>query len=347
MTERKPNSAKSTMADVLRDKEALDGFSRMRLSMVITNPAIEDNPIVYVNDAFERTTGYARTAAIGRNCRFLQGEETDKRAVDRLREAVAKGQDITVDLTNYRANGEKFLNRLIISAIPDSEGNPLYFLGIQREMGNKETDGTAPDIDHDLGALMKRVRQDLGLVLAKISESREDLSVPSDFEALERRLDVLQLCYEEMQLLDSSNMRTGINLGALLSRVGSSVAHHGARTGIRYVQDIDSLDVNVDTATRAALMTSELLTNCFQHAFHGMADGTVEMRMTQLAAGGFRLTVSDDGNGIPGKVQMPSPVSLGGLILTDLLDGLEGSINISRGAAGTVVTVDVPAGHDR
>ena len=346
MTE-KPRDATTTMADVLRDKEALEGFSRMRLSMVITNPAIEDNPIVYVNDAFERTTGYARSAAIGRNCRFLQGEDTDKRAVDALRDAIAKGEDITVDLTNYRANGERFLNRLIISAIPDSKGKPLYFLGIQREMGHKETDGISPGIEEELESLMNRVRQDLSLVLEKISESREDLSAPADFEALERRLEVLQLCYEEMQLLDSSNTRQGINLGALLSRVGSAVSHHGARTGVRYVQDLETLNVNVDTATRAALMVSELLTNCFQHAFHGMADGTVEMRMTRLAAGGFRLTVSDDGNGIPSKIKMPSQSSLGGLILTDLLDGLDGSINVNRGAAGTVVSVDVPAGHDR
>jgi two-component sensor histidine kinase len=77
-----------------------------------------------------------------------------------------------------------------------------------------------------------------------------------------------------------------------------------------------------------------------------MADGTVEMRMMRLAAGGFRLTISDDGNGIPAKVRMPSSVSLGGMILTDLLDGLDGSINVNRGAAGTVITVDVPAGHD-
>jgi len=346
-TDKKRHSATSTMADVLRDRDALDGFSRMRLAMVITNPGIEDNPIVYVNDAFERTTGYARSAAIGRNCRFLQGEDTDKRTVDAVRRAIAAGEDITVDITNYRANGEKFLNRLIISAIPDSKGKPLYFLGIQREMGHKETDGVAPDMDSDLAALMERVRQDLNLVLARISSSRNDLSVPSDFEALERRLECLQLCYEEMQLLDSSNVRTGINLGALISRVGSAVAHHGARTGVRYVQDIESLDVNVDTATRAALITSELLTNCWQHAFDGMADGTVELRLTRLAAGGFRLTISDDGNGIPAKIKVPSESSLGGLILTDLLEGLEGSINVNRGAAGTVVTVDVPAGHDR
>lgn len=346
MTENKPREAKRTMADVLKDKEALEGFSRMRLSMVITNPAIEDNPIVYVNDAFERTTGFARTAAIGRNCRFLQGEDTDKAAVDRIRAAIAAGEDITMDITNYRSNGEKFLNRLIISTIPDSTGKPLYFLGIQREMGGNERDGSYPDSEQEIGAIMARVRQDLSLVLEKITESRRDLSVPAEFDALERRLECLQLCYEEMQLLDASNMRHGINLGAILSRVGASVAHHGGHSGIRYTQNIETLEVSVDTATRAALMVSELLTNAFEHAFDGLSEGFIELRLTRLAAGGFRISVSDDGIGISPKIELPSAVSLGGLILHDLLQGLDGSININRGAAGTVVTVDVPAGHD-
>ncbi|MCH2163820.1 MAG: PAS domain-containing protein [Marinovum sp.] len=334
------------MADVLRDKEALEGFSRMRLSMVITNPAIEDNPIVYVNDAFEHTTGFARSAAIGRNCRFLQGEDTDKRSVDSLRSAITDGRDITIDITNYRASGEKFLNRLIISAIPDSKGKPLYFLGIQRELGQRETDGAYHDIDRELSEIMARVRQDLGLVLEKISESRKDLSAPSDFEALERRLETLQLCYEEMELLDNSNQKQGINLGAILSRVGAAVAHHGGYSGIRYTQELETLDVSVDTAIRAALMVSELLTNAFQHAFDGLSEGSIELRMARLAAGGFRITVSDDGVGIAKSVELPSTVSLGGLILTDLLNGLEGSINVVRGAGGTVVNVDVPAGPD-
>lgn len=347
MTENKTRDSKTSMADVLKDKEALEGFSRMRLAMVITNPAIEDNPIVYVNEAFELTTGYARSATIGRNCRFLQGEETDKATVDALRKAIENGEDITVDITNYRASGEKFLNRLIISAIPDSKGKPLYFLGIQREMGKGETDGAHPDIDKEISALMARVRQDLSVVLEKISESRRDISVPSDFEALARRLECLELCYDEMELLDSTNMRQGINIGAIISRIGVAVAHLGGVSGIRYTQDLETLEVTVDTATRVALIVSELLTNAFQHAFEGLSEGSVELRLSRLAAGGFRITVSDDGIGVPANVELPSSTSLGGLILTDLLDGLDGSINVNRGAAGTVVTVDVPAGHDK
>ena len=80
-----------TQEELLFDDKGFDGFARADISMVITNPHLEDNPIVYVNEAFTRTTGYARSASIGRNCRFLQGEHTDKKSVDALRASIKAG----------------------------------------------------------------------------------------------------------------------------------------------------------------------------------------------------------------------------------------------------------------
>ncbi len=79
-----------------------------RMPMVITDPNQPDNPIVFANEAFQRQTGYSREDIIGRNCRFLQGPETDRVTIDRLRAAIAGGEPITVDLLNYRADGTTF-----------------------------------------------------------------------------------------------------------------------------------------------------------------------------------------------------------------------------------------------
>ena len=76
--------------------------------MVITNPALPDNPIVFANDAFQRLTGYDRDELMGRNCRFLQGSQTDQDTIRRLREAVETGTDISVDILNYRKDGSTF-----------------------------------------------------------------------------------------------------------------------------------------------------------------------------------------------------------------------------------------------
>ncbi len=76
-----------------------------RMPMVITNPALPDNPIVFANEAFQSLTGYNREEIIGLNCRFLQGPKTDMRQVSRIRDAIAAGEAIDVDLLNYRKDG--------------------------------------------------------------------------------------------------------------------------------------------------------------------------------------------------------------------------------------------------
>ncbi len=123
-----------TIEELLEDDKAFEGFARAQVSMVVTNPHLEDNPIVYVNQAFTRCTGYARSASIGRNCRFLQGENTAKEDVDRLRAGIESGESVAVDILNYRANGEPFMNRLIVTPVTGATGEVDYFLGIQKEL---------------------------------------------------------------------------------------------------------------------------------------------------------------------------------------------------------------------
>ena len=75
------------------------------LPMAISDPSLPDNPIVYVNPAFEALTGYARQEVLGRNCRFLQGPLTDGAELARLRGAIAMRTKVSVDLLNYRKDG--------------------------------------------------------------------------------------------------------------------------------------------------------------------------------------------------------------------------------------------------
>jgi len=102
-----------------------------RMPMLITDPHKPDNPIVFVNDAFFKLTGYAREEVIGRNCRFLQGPGTRRADVDRLREAIARRVTIELDLLNYKKTGETFWNRLLISPVFDRDGELTFFFASQ------------------------------------------------------------------------------------------------------------------------------------------------------------------------------------------------------------------------
>ena len=106
-------------------------------SIVITDPHAEDNPLIYVNPAFERLTGYRAAEIVGRNCRFLQGPDTDPAAVARLRRAFQANENITVLLLNYRADGTAFWNEVSVTPVLSSSGDVSHFVGVQDDVTSR------------------------------------------------------------------------------------------------------------------------------------------------------------------------------------------------------------------
>ena len=102
--------------------------------IVITDPKAPDNPIVYVNPAFERITGYTASEVLGHNCRFLQGGHRDQPALDGLREALREERECRVVLRNYRKDGTPFWNELYVSPVQDEEGRLTNFVGVQNDV---------------------------------------------------------------------------------------------------------------------------------------------------------------------------------------------------------------------
>ena len=102
--------------------------------VTLTDPDIEDAPIVYANKAFEDMCGYPKEEIVGRNCRFLQGDDRNQPEIDRLRAAIKKGEPIEVTLRNYRKDGELFYNRLDVKPLLDGRGNLVYYLGVQYDI---------------------------------------------------------------------------------------------------------------------------------------------------------------------------------------------------------------------
>ncbi|HEX8486043.1 PAS domain S-box protein [Sphingomonas sp.] len=105
-----------------------------RMPMVITNPRLPDNPIVFVNNAFSRLTGYPREEIVGRNCRFLQGPETNLEDVATVRTAVRERHSVEIDLRNYRRDGSAFWNRLLLAPVYDEAGELTYFFASQLDV---------------------------------------------------------------------------------------------------------------------------------------------------------------------------------------------------------------------
>lgn len=125
--------------DLRRQLDALNS------AVVISDAKRPDMPIVFVNKRFEQMTGYAAEYAIGKNCRFLQGEDREQPGVRKLVEAIKRRQSCQVVLNNYRRDGALFLNELFISPVFDELGDLTHYIGLQRQCNER----TMPSDVHD------------------------------------------------------------------------------------------------------------------------------------------------------------------------------------------------------
>ena len=102
--------------------------------ITLSDPDLDDNPIVYANKSFEKITGYSQEEIVGRNCRFLQGAERDQPELKAVRDAINNAKPCEVTIRNFRKNGELFYNRLSITPLFDNNGRLIYFLGVQYDV---------------------------------------------------------------------------------------------------------------------------------------------------------------------------------------------------------------------
>jgi PAS domain S-box-containing protein len=105
-----------------------------RMPMIVTDPRQEDNPVVFANGAFLDMSGYSEEEILGKNCRMLQGENTDPAVVAEVRKAVHEQRAVAVDLLNYKKDGTPFWNALFIGPIFSNDGELLYFFASQMDI---------------------------------------------------------------------------------------------------------------------------------------------------------------------------------------------------------------------
>jgi PAS domain S-box-containing protein len=111
--------------------------STTRMPMIVTDPNQPDNPIIFANSAFVDMTGYSTDELYGRNCRFLQGADTDHHLVEQVKRAVKEERDISVEILNYRKDGSSFWNALFISPVYNEAGDLIYFFASQLDVSRR------------------------------------------------------------------------------------------------------------------------------------------------------------------------------------------------------------------
>jgi len=113
---------------------------KTRMPQIVTDPNLPDNPIVFANRAFQELCGYSAEELIGRNCRFLQGPDTDPADIARVRDAIAARRDVVVELLNYRRDGSTFRNELYVSPVFTGRGHLRYYFASQLDVTRFRTE---------------------------------------------------------------------------------------------------------------------------------------------------------------------------------------------------------------
>lgn len=147
---------------------------KTRMVMALSDPNLPGCPLVYVNPAFMELTGYSFEESVGRNCRFLQGPDTDPDTVRQIRESLAAGQAFDQEIYNYRKDGSGFWNALYISPVLDDDGKLIYYFASQIDVtARREATRRQAQRMESMGALASGVAHEFNNLMTVVLASVE------------------------------------------------------------------------------------------------------------------------------------------------------------------------------
>lgn len=330
-----------------------------RMPMLITDPRQADNPIVFVNDAFLALTGYSRQEVLGRNCRFLQGPLTDRAVVAEIREAIARGRDVTAELVNYRKDGEAFWNALYLSPVTDEDGQLLFHFASQVDITARKRSEMEAHQQRELveravtertraleAALTQRtdllhevehrVKNNLQLIsaLVLIEQRRaEGAAAQAALGALRERVEALSAVH---RLLYREEDVTRFDVAAFVRDYArSATRHHGGGIDLRL--ELSPVQVEAAQAAPLALLVNELMRIAVARAVAAGPGRAIAISMVPVGARLCRLCVegADLAQGVEPEAHA---------LIDMLARQLGGKVHWPGTEAGQRICFDIPRG---
>ena len=276
----------------------------------ISDPRQPENPLVFVNSAFCRLTGYDEEHVLGRNCRFLQGEKTNPEHVDIIRQAIREVKPCVVELLNYRRDGSPFWNSLSISPVTAESGELQYFIGVQtdvtrrRQLEERQRQFIG-DMAHELKTPLAAI---LGLTETLNRQPGMDEGTRTGiYDSLLRQSDRLHLTVNDILELSRINSLAAfqsmamLDMAQLLRETLESFTDQARLSEVELRCEVQDGDYGMmGDPWSLSMMIGNLLSNAIKYSPKG---GTVLVRLEHDSGASLSLSVSDKGPGIPPEHQ--------------------------------------------
>ncbi|PCD69957.1 sensor histidine kinase [Rhizobium phaseoli] len=299
--------------------------------------------LVYVNLEFERLTALTAGQVEGKrwtdievNCTAVSSEATLTAAVTTAEEYIGAFSLVAEPEGN-----------LIIdvwsNTIVNDDDVPLFrlvaFAARYEVTGGQSFSELLAEKDVLLRELQHRVKNNLQMITALIRMEARNAQKNEESERFARlagRIEALALLY---RALSDEEKGATIDLGSYVSQIAASVMAAHAVEGIRLDMKVDTWPVSVNVAMPAGLVINELLTNTFKHAFVGRDGGEITLRCV-VSDTGCRITVADNGVGLPENVPWPNPGKLSAMIIQSLKQNAHAEVEVSS-SPGTGMSVSL------
>ncbi|MBP1853229.1 PAS domain-containing protein [Rhizobium halophytocola] len=289
-------------------------FKATRMPMIITDPRQDDNPIIFCNAAFCELSGYTQDELYGRNCRLMQGPDTDRDAVRQIAEALRARQDISIDILNYRKDGSTFWNALYISPVRNDAGEVIYFFASQvdfthvkqrelelsqaRHSAEQEAHQRNRDLIDALGAktmlvheVDHRVKNNLSMIASITKQQARrtgDESARGALMALLNRVEALSTVHRKLFTDDDVSR---FDVADFAREMVTDLVGALKRDDIRLTLDISPVYVPATKASPLALIVNELVGDAVRRGL-GTLGGDIHLTVKRLN-GHFLISMRD------------------------------------------------------
>lgn len=275
------------------------------LGITISDGTKVNNPLIFCNNAFYDISGRTKKEVIGFNCSFLQGPETNPATVKKLSGAIKKREAITVEILNYKKNGEKFWNELSLNPIFSKDGKLKYYVGIQNDITQrKQIEEMKKEfiatVSHELRTPLTSIHGSLGL-LQDIFEMGGDVEERELVQIAYRNSERLKSLVDDIldtEKLESGEMRFRIEAQSLKEIIYHSIDLNkpfGERYNVVFKIKGSIPDIHIDLdKNRIVQVFANLLSNAAKFSTSG---DHVDIE-TEIVDNMVRISVIDYGQGI-------------------------------------------------